>query len=650
MSAAPIFLPNSVDFGLVAPFSQTVMEVSCGPLSQAVAVTAEIAAPTDPAFGVTSVGPPPKLLVGPGGVIGTSGGASGAPQQSVSGAGVSEEELIVKVEFTAPANGTPSTLAARLEISSPDWSNRVGIPLRARVGNLTIVCPPVSVEQTKNMSVEMTVTNEGPLTEVTLSTVHKELPAGITVEIIPRKFPLGPEHSRSVTLTIIASIDAVLGVSDLTLNWAAFDGLTSFFTTQLTVTKLSLQHSPIEAKYNSDNGNVKKLLGNPIGPEAFCGDYVGQFRIYEHGAIYWSGKSGAAAFEINGPILTRFLHTTNPEVGAPPGFPSESPTPGDYASAPGAAFGYPITDTVLSKSGCYESRFENDSAVYATYLGTFLVSTEASYRASGGSTGPLGLPVADAVGFTSGLGGYLFQDFENGGIYQAARPKTEKPEAVNYSKILQGSGIPFPLPAGSGQTINGTFYLQPNPPAPFHIPQWGLIALDAGLVTTLVQNAFTDMLAAHNKSAQNKIDLQGNATLQNPGVTGYSTLRNLAPMRQYIFGFNIGFGSVTGEIVCNLYFSLDNVDVISGPGQQLSIALLNPAVTLHGDGSKSTLNNIAKEIQNAVTSAPPAVIQLVTTHDIPHGGKNLTVPLQGASIKVLSDGTLCLFIVVGATS
>lgn len=655
MSTAPTFSPSPVDFGIVAPSSQTVVQVACAPLSTAVAVTAGITPPsTDPAFGIQSVGPPAKIVVGRGGVQGPAGVASGL-QQTASGTGVAGQELIAAVEFNAPANGSAAGFAAKLEISSPDWDNSVTVPLQAQVGNLTIVCPPVSIEQARGTQVTLTVTAEGPATTATLSILQASVPPGITVGITPSTFNFVAGESKTATLTVSASIAAVPGVSDLTINWAAFGSLTSFTTTQLTVTKLLLPESPIDNKYAAFP-NAKTVLGQSIGPRAFCDDFVGQYEAYQNGVIYWSGQSGAAAFEINGPVLTRYLHSTNPEIGAPPGFPSATPTLGDYASAPSAGFGYPISDTFLSNSGCHESRFENDCGIYATDLGVFVVSPEAPYLANGGSTGPLGLPIADSIGGTSSLGWtFSYQDFENGAIFSAfptAPQPADNPEAVVFSQILAGTGTPFQLQAGNGQTIDGTLYLQPKPPGLIPIPQWGLAAFAPGQITTMVQSAIEGLVANVGQDVQ----LQGNATLQ--GITDYSAFRNLAPIRQYTYGFTIEFSecvglvSLTGDIAFDLYFSLSNVEVISGPGQQVSVSPINPSVTLHAtDIPTSTLENAVNQIQNAVIGAAVPTIQIPATYAATIDNIAVTAQLKETSIKVLSDGTLCLFVAVtGATS
>jgi hypothetical protein len=655
MSTAPSFSPNPVDFGIVAPFSQTVIQVACPPLSTSAVVTAEISS-IDPTFGITVVEPPPKIVFGPGGgVHGGSSGATGNVSQSATGSGVAGQQLDVGVQFTAPAHGTSASFAANLQISSPAWENPVSVPLQAQVGNLTLVCPPVSVDQARKTEVTVTVTAEGPATSATLST-QKSLPPGITVDLKPSTFNLVPGQSQSAKLTVTADIDAVPGTSDLTLYWSAFGNLTSFFTTQLTITKLSLQPSPIPAKYAAFP-HAATVLGPPIGPEAFCDDYVGQYRAYQHGVIYWSGKSGAAAYEINGSILTRFLHSTNPEVGAPPGFPSAPPTLGDYASAPFAGFGYPITDTFLSKSGLYESRFENNCGIYATDLGTFVVATEGFYVKNGGSTSPLGLPIAESIGGSCALGWtFSFQDFENGAIYASfpAQHPPDEPNAIVFSQLLQGTGTHFSHSAGNGQTINGKVYLQPTPPPGFlPIPHWGVIAFAPDQVTKLVQRAVSDAISTYNKTAANPVTLTANATLQNPSVTGYSAFRNLAPIRQYIYGFSLGFSeclgfvSVAGSVQFELYFSLNNIEVISGPGQQISVLPINPSVHLSATNvPEGQLANAAKLIQNAVTSAAIPTIQFPATYQLKVGDSNFTAQLMGTSIKVLSDGTLCLFAAV----
>jgi hypothetical protein len=686
VSTPPAFAPNPLNFGVVAPSSQTPLTVSSAPLAAPVAVIASIKSSSLLAgpFIIKSVGPPapvnPGTVTGPHGVSTGGTGAAGISQpvqhipgmagggvaggggvtpglQQVGGSGVAGQDLDVEVEFAAPASGSATSFAATLQISSADWDSPVTVPLQAQVGTLSIACPPISVTQARTAHVAVTVTNDGPATAVTLSLDKNLWPSGLTVSLDPTGFNLAAGKTQSVTLKVSADITAKPSVSDQSIYWAAFGNLTSFVNTKLTVVKLTLRPSPIPAKYKS----LEAKLGKPLGHEAFCTDDVGQYQAYEHGAIYWSG-AGDTAFEIDGAVLTRYLHSTNPEVGAPPGFPSTTPTLGDYATAPAAGFGYPITDTITSKSGAKESRFQHDYGIYATSLGTFVVSPETFYRSNGGSTGSLGLPIADSVGSTAGgiasFGTpptwFSYQDFENGGIFTAAG----KSEVILFSKP-PGSGTKFTLPTPDGPSLTGTVYTQPTS-SPIAVPLWALVNIAPDEMTKLVKKSVQDAIKAFNKTAPNQVNMVSDATLQNPPVTGYAAIGTMTPIREYQYGFVIHAAACANlltdnvNIVFELYLSLSGVTVHAGPGQTVTATPVNPSVTWVQEGAgnlpQSARDTGTKDIVAAVTKNTLGV-PVPSSKSVPFGtGITAEVDLYFVSIKVLTDGTLSLLAAVSGES
>ena len=695
MSTPPPFAPNPLNYGIVAPSSQTPLTISSAPLAAAVAVTASIKSSSLASpFTVKSVGPPPA--VNPGTVtgphVGSTGGTGtvgvsqpvqhipgpaggGVPGgggvtpglQQVSGSGVAGQDLDVVVEFAAPANGSATSFTATLQISGEGWDSAVSVPLQAQVGTLSIACPPISVTQARNNSVTVTVTNNGPATAATISLDKKLWPSGVTVSLEPTSFNLAAGEKKPVTLKVSADISAKPSVSEQNLYWSAFANMTSYFSFKLTVEKLTLRSSPIPAKYKS----MEAKLGKPLGPEAFCTDYFGQYQAYEHGAIYWSG-SGDTAFEIDGAVLTRYLHSGTPEVGAPPGFPSAKPTLGDYAAAPFSGFGYPITDTTTSKSGVQESRFQHDYGIYAYNLGTFAVSPETFYRSNGGSTGSLGLPIAEGVGSTAGgvvsLGDaptwFGYQDFENGGIFTAGG----KSEAILFGKPPGSGGTKFPLPAPGGLTLTGTVYTQPTSSQPasakLPVPLWALVNFAPDQMNTLVSNSVQGAVAAYNKTAAHPVNMVGNAGLQNPPVTAYTTIGATTPIREYSCGFVIHaagcpfFGadlvSANGDIAFDLYLSLSGVTVHAGPGQTVAAMPVNPTVNWIQEGAgnlpQSARDEGAKAILAAISKADLNVP--VPSNQTVKVGAGITadVDLYFVSIKVLTDGTLSLLAAISAES
>ena len=699
MSTPPPFAPNPLNFGIVAPSSQTAVTISSAPLAAATAVTASIksSALTGSPFVIKSVGPPPPAnpvtvtgshvsSTGTGAVGvsqpvqhvpgiaggGVSGGGGVTPGlQQVGGSGVAGQDLDVVVEFAAPANGSATSFTATLQISGEGWDSPVSVPLQAQVGTLSIACPPISVTQARNNSVTVTVTNNGPATAATISLDQKLWPSGVTVSLEPTSFNLAAGEKKPVTLKVSADISAKPSVSEQNLYWAAFANMTSYINVKLTVEKLTLRSSPIPAKYKSLPQSLQTTFGKSLGDEAFCGDYVGQYHAYEHGVIYWDGV-GNTAFEVHGAVLTRYLHSGNPEVGAPPGFPSAQPTLGDYEVAPFSGFGYPITDTITSKSGAQESRFQHDYGIYAYNLGTFAVSPETFYRSNGGSTGSLGLPIADAVGSTAGgvvsLGDaptwFGYQDFENGGVFTAGG----KSEAILFGKPPGSGGTKFPLPAPGGQTLTGTVYTQPTSSQPasakLPVPLWVLVNFAPDQMNTLVSNSVQGAVAAYNKTAAHPVNMVGDAGLQNPSVTAYTTIGATTPIREYSCGFVIHaagcpfFGadlvSANGDIAFDLYLSLSGVTVHAGPGQTVAAMPVNPTVNWVQEGAGNLPQSARDEGAKAIVAAISKTnlnVPVPSSQTVKVGaGITADVDLYFVSTKVLTDGTLSLLAAISPES
>ena len=274
--------------------------------------------------------------------------------------------LIVEVAFDP--GGLPFTPGAgnytgTLEIGSPAWSNTIQVSLQAQIVSLTLACPPtVKIKQNGSASITLMVSAQGAATPVDIQIFPALSVAGVSAVIEPASLPSLAAWGapQPVVVTFTAAPNATPSVTTVTLLAGGFGTLEfgsnlEFSTkTTLTISALVLQNSPINAKYAAFP-NASTILGEPIGPEAFCLDFVAQYRAYQHGVIYWSGSAGDAAYEIHEPILTPFLTENVPDWNAPPNSPT--PTLGDYEAAAGAG-SCPITDVTVATAGCYESRFQ----------------------------------------------------------------------------------------------------------------------------------------------------------------------------------------------------------------------------------------------------------------------------------------------------
>jgi LGFP repeat len=703
------FAPTSVAFGIVAPGSVLSANVgTVSPLQTATSAVAQISAPSLASgfwwspFSVTSFSPLAQGGTGPvhigpvhiggsgvgaagsvanGGVVlpghGTTlpttlprmmdithvGGVAGSGQHpvtgpvgpvslgppSVAGSAASGQYLIAEVGFDA-LDIMAGNFNANLVITSPDWNSESTIPLSAQIVNLTLKCKPnIGVVENSTAQLTVSVTCAGPATTATLMTTQESWPQGVTIAISPAALSLVPGVPQSATVSISAALDAPASETTLYIYGTGFGNLEFGCQTQLSVAKLVLKPSPIDAKYAS-LPNAKTVLGQPIAVEQFCMDYIGQFRAYQNGAIYWNGTSGVGAYAIYGPVLPYYLY--GPDPPAPGG-----PTVPDYASPWGD---YPSVDTMAIAAGS-EIILQDDFGIYATQLGTFGVSNETCYRANGGSTGSLSLPIANPTGGQAGVTSmtgtavypFTYQDFENGAIFQAGVTSSSPsaPEAILFG--APGSApTPFPFTTG-GTTLSGSLHLQPNPPGLFPIPLGALIAIPASEVTQLVQNSVTNGINSFNTAHSDEVQFDGFTATNIGALTSYqgSTLN-----RTYMTGFSLyaggciglvgGLAAVTFDVLFILqpYWSTPTANTL------LQVALIDPSVQLSQDGLVNLSQSRQDQIRSGVLSALqqdalsfPLPPMYSTTQEILGSNVPLNITFSWMSAKVLVDGTLCLF-------
>ena len=701
MGATPKFSPGQMDFGSIAPTRQITLTVSCPALTEAATITAgiRISSPTNGfvicPFSVVSVAPPVTPTRGPvlGGISGgaaaavsvagspklspqvrtvaapgIAGIASGAGQEFSGVTGTINSGLGVGVDVlcVAPANNSGSTLTfnATLEITSPAWDNPVSIPLTVQVTTsqtLNITVPPVSVIQDKSTTVEITISAVGGSTTATVSPPDSgDLPAGVTVAFAPTSFSIAPGTPQKVQLTVTAALTAPPSVNPLILYWTAFNGMVSA-NVNITVGAIKLRPSPICAKYAAMS--LKMNLGASLGDEAFCTDYVGQYHAYQNGAIYWSG-SGDNAYFIDGTVLTRYLRTGNPEVGAPPGFPSAAPTLADYAAAPGCGLGYPTQDVFTNNTGHPECKFQNDNAIYGTDFGPLIVDTEAFYLQKGGSTGPLGLPVNEGLAGSAGLPKtpsyfeFGYQDFENGGIFVIYADKGSIPQAIMFGAPGNRTGTqPIPSLPGLGD-LTGNYYLQPQPSnfsteapaAVIFAPLWVLFTITAEQFTKIIQQLITEKIDQYNKTAKHQVNIVTNAALANPPVTNFTEISPYVPNRLYRYTLTLHTEAVDSLVASNIDVTFDIVFSLDGNpgaiGQSVIIAPVNPSVSW----DKTSVVNIppsdrtsgTEQLEGLLTASVLSIPLPPQKTGVKSGPITADVALAWIALNVLSHGTLCL--------
>jgi uncharacterized protein with LGFP repeats len=187
---------------------------------------------------------------------------------------------------------------------------------------------------------------------------------------------------------------------------------------------VTLKPSPIDATY----AKFTTLLGAPTAAEAFCADYVGQFRAYANGVIYWSGVAGEGAFEIDGPILT------TQDLGQ-----AVLPTVEQLAVLPTWGRGYPTSNVAAvfpsGRAAGMVSTFENGSVYWGPTTAACLVGNGPINDAWGGPSGPLGFPIFDLADDPTEptTPSYQCQDFENGMIFLIDGQSAAKIAAWDYT-------------------------------------------------------------------------------------------------------------------------------------------------------------------------------------------------------------------------
>jgi hypothetical protein len=278
-----------------------------------------------------------------------------------------------------------------------------------------------------------------------------------------------------------------------------------------------------------------------------------------------------------------------------------------------------------------------------------MVEGEYVYRQNGGSTGNLGLPIAECVFGNTGLSGlsegFAYQDFENGGLFSVGGSTQ-----VIWFGSPGSKGKPYPFKLPNGSTLNGLSYLDPNT-----IPKWTLLTFAPDQVTALVENSVYSAIVNYNKTASNTIQLSGEAALQTRSVTNYEVIGARTPIRQYNYGFTLQASAVgdlvgsSANVLFNLYFSLLPASA-DAPSPPFSISVLpnNPSVTWKQDSviPVPASDENTPLIESFVTSSGSAI-------PLPSSAPNVPVTIFGQpatasfelnwiSIKVLSDGTLCL--------
>ncbi|MBK9035573.1 MAG: hypothetical protein IPL61_30670 [Myxococcales bacterium] len=138
-------------------------------------------------------------------------------------------------------------------------------------------------------------------------------------------------------------------------------------------------------------------VGAAMAPEADAG-FGGQVRPFAGADVYWHPVMGAAAHEVHGGILERYLAL---------GGPGPHPTTGERC------FGFPLTDEVTTDDGLHRaSRFEFGAIFWREHADPIFGALYSAWRARGGETGELGYSISPIA---VGAGGRV-QHYQRGSL------------------------------------------------------------------------------------------------------------------------------------------------------------------------------------------------------------------------------------------
>ena len=435
----PIFPPTTVDFRVVAPGSSGGKDVTSSAFAESAALTATIANDSSGAYTVAAITTFRTITT----YVSTEGDLPGKPKEVKSTqlvqVGKSDGKTplslnagdiaIVAVGFEAPAHPAGQSYTATLDIvitPVPSGSAATeSIPLTAIAAIVSLTLPAMTATQHHTVDVPLTMTLAGPQTTVGLSASPPSLP-GVTISISPPSLAMNAGTPGHATLHIAAALNAAAGEQPLGIYASAFDGWEWWFPSSVNVQALTLKPSPIDATY----AQFATLLGAPTAAEAFCDDYVGQFRAYANGAIYWSGVAGKGAFEIDGPILIRLRQTLSnqPQILE------------QLSTLPTLGLGYPTSNvTAVFPSGRAAgmvSTFDNGSIYWGPTTAACIVLNGAiddAWKSAGGPVGSLGFPIEFGSPALTPVPPFQCLRFENGLIYLAPGLMVAHMSTWNYT-------------------------------------------------------------------------------------------------------------------------------------------------------------------------------------------------------------------------
>lgn len=575
----PVFVPSSVDFGVLTPGSTSSNGTLSQPLGANAQVTASITNDTSGGgFRVSDVrsyelvtsytaGGDPSDLSGqkkPAKPVKTTSWQPLGKSDGITPLAVNAGQTVgVQVLFVAPTQSTQTARTATLLVKGDTFA-QASIPLTALVGGISINVPAIAVGQSRTQTFTIGVTlAAGPPTTVALNLDASSFKYG-SASLAPTSVNVSQGVTGSATLTLSANSGAPLGAYPLILHWTAFNGPSTALDFSANVVAAGLRASPIQQKYLSLNG-PSGFLGTATASESLCDDKLGQFQTFQHGAIYWSGVDGSPAFEVHGPILTYIGGDQNPA----------------NACSTYEALGYPTSDVVTPLPSVLKSHFQRGgvyskatTGTHSVYEGFFPV-----YSQFGEESGVLGLPLASS--------GPVFQDFENGALYQPAQMPAE-------------------------QLIAATINTDVFPPS---------YVLDQ--VNQEIAKVVSSQNAQAQKTGDYQVSIQGGASLQSPAVADYSVVGGITQNRQI-------------RIQQDFFVS---IPVISNPTAHLAFnLLLQPA----SNSISATLTNVA------VTSSNQTLHDKLLAA-IPKGPISLPAPGSVGSTSILSLKILTTGTGVGVT-
>lgn len=273
----------------------------------------------------------------------------------------------------------------------------------------------------------------------------------------------------------------------------------------------------------------RDLLGLPTGPETVGLARGAAVQGFERGSVYWVPQSGT--YRVAGAIGTAW--------GAR-GWES-------------GALGYPTSQEESFGRGAVQ-HFEGATIVWSPERGTLLVggAIRTAWRAAGGASGALGVPMGPERGLGAGA---AYQDFAGGSVhYLPARGAFAVRGAIYHRWAASGWERGLGYPTGPERSLTGGGAVQYfERAALYYSPQHGARSVSGGVLTGYQSERWEQGFLGYPRTESRRVggvwvqDFQGGVVLFDARTGHISAARG---------GFQNGVLVLEGAVIANKTFAL----------------------------------------------------------------------------------------------